>query len=113
MSPRPRAQEQNHIFGRGLVQAGLQGEDGVELGLVDQLQLDQQRAELAVVRGLPGERGVEPRAGHQAGTGEQLAEAQIRRSFVVAFRQSAAMIVARARAGEELCPTACEIMSSG
>jgi hypothetical protein len=65
------------------------------------------------VRGLAVERSVEPCARHQAGTGEQLAEAKIRRSFVVAFGQSAAMIVARAEAGEELCPVPCEIMSSG
>ena len=64
-----RAQEQDHVLGRGLVQARLQGEHRIELGLFDQAELDQQRAELAVVRGLPGERGVEARARQQAGAG--------------------------------------------
>jgi hypothetical protein len=82
MSPRhvaqARAQKQDHVLGGGLVQARLQGEHGIELGFVDQAELDQQRAELAVVGGLPGERVIEARPRHQPGARQQLAEAQVR-----------------------------------
>jgi len=82
-----RAQEQDHVFGRRLGQARLQGEHAVKLGLVDQPELEEQRAQLAVVRHLAREHGVEPRARHQPGPGEQLAEAQVSFRFG-SFRQA-------------------------
>jgi hypothetical protein len=85
----PGAQEKDHIFGRGLVQAGLQREHRVELGLLDQAELDQQRAELAVVLGLVLKRGVEARARHQPRSGQELAKAEVGGRFG-SFGQGAA-----------------------
>jgi hypothetical protein len=82
-----RAQEKNHIFGRGLVQDRLQRKHRVELGFLDQAELDQQRAELAVVLHLPRQGGVEPRARQESRAGQKLSQAVIGRCFG-SFRQA-------------------------
>ena len=84
--------------------ARVQREHGVQLGLLEQAELDQQGAELAVVLRLALERGVEPCARDQAGARQELAKAVI--GWVSGlFRQAAAMIVERLRSRQELCRT--------
>ena len=67
----------DHVLGGGVVQARLQRQHGVELGLVQHAELDQQRAELAVVLRLPQEHRVQARARQQACAGEELPKAEI------------------------------------
>ena len=100
-----RAQEQNHVFGLRLVQARLQGQHRVELGLVDQAELDQQRAELAVVLDLALERGVERARARAGPPGRGARRGGSRRLALDSFCQSAAMMGAARGAVEELCRT--------
>jgi len=81
------AQEEDHVFSFDPVQARLQGEHRVELGLLDQRELDQQRAELAVVLRLPLEGGVESRPRHEAGASEELAKPEVGRISGAVFQE--------------------------